>query len=777
MKRPHLSHRLAIAITVTTIALAAAIIIGSLANGSGSPTTPATVTVLVTRHSVAAGSVLTTDDVTERRLPPAPALVELVTRDDIADGVHTTRALRANEAVTRASIQPTGTPAATSASEPTPAETSRTVALTSTIAAVVGLSGCATVLLLRRRRRQRRRDATAGTAPPIRSGLQRSPARGPFTGWARQQIDLLVDDLDPRQVTGAPVAIELSEATGIEVLWSTPQRAPTVGGWRAVDGGWAWRLDHDPTAAPPARPLATGIPGLVTIGHRDGRQLLIDLETTGTLTVTGPAEHTTAFLRSIATEITVGDSLADASVNLVERELDRDIKDSAGGAASIPAGGGAHAGRDAGRQPGRPTGGHRFRARVAGNRNPLKVTVTIDRHHAACVQARTSPHRIAAVIASDELANSHPTAWVELADDGRTARLEPIGIDFTPVALPTTPAESTEGRSSTDLDPARTDTPASAGTTTPARGSIDGPLLRLFDPDHGSSVEHDRRQQAAHDRWRPDLDVGPVETEPAEPTIAVAGEPPASWPKPELIVQVLGVPSIPSRPGIGRRELILTVLLACRGGTLAASAAQDALWSGKPVEPKTVWNLVTSTRRALGDLDDGSPVMPAADRARGTLRLDPRVTTDLQVLRRDLEVASELCSTRAIAVLGEALDRIEGPPFDADGYDWAHRDQDVTDAARVIVQGVNQLVELALDAGQHDLARHGISRGLRALPGDEHLYRLRMRLEAHAGNATGVIAAHDELCRHLTDLDTSPSSATTALYNELRMHGASSNVT
>jgi hypothetical protein len=75
----------------------------------------------------------------------------------------------------------------------------------------------------------------------------------------------------------------------------------------------------------------------------------------------------------------------------------------------------------------------------------------------------------------------------------------------------------------------------------------------------------------------------------------------------ELLVRVLGVPSIDGRPGMGRRDTVLGVLLACRCGTLAASAAQDALWGGKPVEPKTVWNLIANTRRALGALSDGTP--------------------------------------------------------------------------------------------------------------------------------------------------------------------------
>src|SRR5690606_8502286 len=46
--------------------------------------------------------------------------------------------------------------------------------------------------------------------------------------------------------------------------------------------------------------------------------------------------------------------------------------------------------------------------------------------------------------------------------------------------------------------------------------------------------------------------------------------------EPAMVVEVLGTPTVPDRPGLGRRELILTVLLACRAGPVAASAVQDA---------------------------------------------------------------------------------------------------------------------------------------------------------------------------------------------------------
>ena len=117
-------------------------------------------------------------------------------------------------------------------------------------------------------------------------------------------------------VTGAPVAVELSETAGIELLWDTPQPdAPDP--WTAADGGWAWRLAYDPDAPVPADELPAAIPALVTIGHRDGRQLMIDLEAYGAITVTGDDDHVDAFLRSITIELATDQDLADAYVHIV----------------------------------------------------------------------------------------------------------------------------------------------------------------------------------------------------------------------------------------------------------------------------------------------------------------------------------------------------------------------------------------------------------------------------------------------------------------------------
>lgn len=93
----------------------------------------------------------------------------------------------------------------------------------------------------------------------------------------------------------------------------------------------------------------------------------------------------------------------------------------------------------------------------------------------------------------------------------------------------------------------------------------------------------------------------------------------------------------------------------CRGRQVNASAVQDALWNGRAVQGKTVWNLVGRTRTALGTLPDGTWALPPADGTRRMKGLDPAVTTDLAILRYLYEQAQNGSSSEAIGSLREAL--------------------------------------------------------------------------------------------------------------------------
>jgi hypothetical protein len=191
------------------------------------------------------------------------------------------------------------------------------------------------------------------------------------------------------------------------------------------------------------------------------------------------------------------------------------------------------------------------------------------------------------------------------------------------------------------------------------------------------------------------------------------------------------------------------------------------MWNGEAVQAKTLWNLVTRTRRALG-LHDGEPVLPPANRVQSTLALSERVTTDLAVFRANYDEAIASPSGDAIVLLRDALSLVEGEPFDAADFDWAHHDlQCVAEASGLIEQAVEHLVDLATQAGDVDTAREALVQGLRGLPGNEVLYRARMRLEHDAGNLPGVRTAWNDLVTYLDGLYSEPSDATELLYREL----------
>jgi hypothetical protein len=167
-------------------------------------------------------------------------------------------------------------------------------------------------------------------------------------------------------------------------------------------------------------------------------------------------------------------------------------------------------------------------------------------------------------------------------------------------------------------------------------------------------------------------------------------------------------------------------------------------------------------------LPDGTWALPPSDRNRRMKGLADGVTTDLAILRHLYDEAQQMPSSQAIELLWQGLELVEGPPFDADGYDWAHHGtQDVAEASSLIERSAAQLVELALNVDDVERARGAITQGLRGLPGDEVLYRLRMRVEHHAGNLAGVSTAYDELVRYLADLDAEPSSTPVDLWRSL----------
>jgi hypothetical protein len=568
----------------------------------------------------------------------------------------------------------------------------------------------------------------------------------PMVRWAGQELAALVLRLDRRDLTGGPLAVELSEEDGIEILWSSPQQhAPEP--WRIRDGGAAWRLAYDPDAPTPPDRLSAAIPALVTVGTRDDRQLLLDLEAFGTISVTGPDDRVDAFLRSVALELATSEDLADAYPELVGLDLPGGphprVTTATFDEAMATLADAKKSNLDAIATVGL---GETFLARI-GEPTPLEANVVIvARAATGCAEMLThaTPRCGIAVVVGRDIPGA--ACHIRISDDG-TARIEPLGIEMIAIGIAADTAD------------------AIAAVFEELHHLIRSPefpdLAPVVDPpavgepsDVGECAEIDEPSEVDGD-----------ESDATPPPVLNVGSEPARCLKPisSLLIKVLGVPSIPDRPNLGRRDVALTAFLACREGPTFGGALQDAIWEGDSIEQKTLWNIVGALRTALGKFEDGAPILPKKDRIKNTIQLDPRVTTDLAQLRDAVRGLGTMSSGEAFQRLSDALQHVNGAPFDAALFDWAHTNQLVAEASELIEQGSCKLVDLALEQDMIDFARDVTRRALRSLPTTESLYRCRMNIEHRSGNTPGVRQAYDELLASLKQYGTCPSDATNSL--------------
>jgi nucleoid-associated protein YgaU len=559
----------------------------------------------------------------------------------------------------------------------------------------------------------------------------------PFTSWASYELGALALRLDPCEITGAPEAIELSQTTGIEILWDHEQPdAPAP--WRAADGGWAWRLAYDEDAHTPKVERCSPFPALVTIGTREGRQLLLDLEAYGTVSISGPDDLVDGLLRSIATELAVSDTIANSYLDLVSFDLPAEHLGNRVRQTTIDEAIGYLTAFTESIEEALTAGGfdNTFLARL-GDTPPIEASILIvgrDVDNTAEL-VKTPAKRGVAVI----LAGEHPDAGARIRIDcDGTARIEALGVDFTAahlaeevsVAIDQAMAELTElvqpPKETTESDNVDVE-PVEA-----AEPSEEVDIQALFSDESG--VDHDEADYC-HGQW------------------------------PEVIVRVIGEPSVPSRPDLGRRETIATVALACHGKALPSSMLQDAVYADRATEPHTVENVIHAMRKQLGKFDDNTAVLPRSHK--GKLGLDVRVKTDVQLLQQALKSAPDLSSAEALMMLDRAHRLIDGPPFDAKGYSWAHDQHFVSEATEVVADATIELVDRALELDMIDIARQATRRAFRALNCHESLYRARMKVEHHAGNLPGVRAAYDDLCGELATVDGQPAKPTDELLRRL----------
>ena len=198
--------------------------------------------------------------------------------------------------------------------------------------------------------------------------------------------------------------------------------------------------------------------------------------------------------------------------------------------------------------------------------------------------------------------------------------------------------------------------------------------------------------------------------------------------------RIMGWPAEDGTPGQSVAEL-LTLLALHPEQTFSAEQLRDRLGTGRPrdLDSASIRRYVGELRRALGD-----ERIPEARAAGGyTVK---KVSTDAGRFAALVSQANAAASATTRAEhLADALALVRGAPFasrPAGSYGWAETGTNIAAAiANTVLNTAVELAELAITAGDNDLASWAVERGLLVWPTDESLHQLALTAAAKSGPA------------------------------------------
>jgi DNA-binding SARP family transcriptional activator len=236
-------------------------------------------------------------------------------------------------------------------------------------------------------------------------------------------------------------------------------------------------------------------------------------------------------------------------------------------------------------------------------------------------------------------------------------------------------------------------------------------------------------------------------------------------------------------PNRARRAIELVAYLALHAGDAVTSDRLRTRVLGSSdadAAAKTLFNIATAARRAMGTDPAGVTLFPAGSRT-GLYRVSEGVSVDVH---RAAALAMEGGAAKdpdvAMALLRSALSLVEGEPLAnaLSGYGWWDAEGHGARIAAVLVNAASDLAALAVDAGLFELAQWGLEQARLLDPYSEAISRVAMQVAAAAGDADRFRQEWRECRRRIDELDpgSSPSPRTERLYRELA-HGVLAGVT
>lgn len=600
-------------------------------------------------------------------------------------------------------------------------------------------AGLLAIAARRRRSRPRRQRRPTEQARDIDLALRSTPLIDSAT-WAADTLRAM--PLPPVREGCADAKLEAVQVgeSGLEVLWNRPQ--PDVPeGWTSVNAGWSWERART-TAAGKAIGLAA-YPCLVTIGRREGNDVLINLEAGGIIEITGPAATNVA--RAIVLELGATPH-SDVNVTLTNANGVDGIEHITG-VRSAPfdeivnwldhhrttfAGHLTAAGHESLPHL-RAAGIDTFEPAVAVIDATELADADLDRVLAAA--------RAGAIVI---LINPSPPSgrgW-QLECTTEQTTVQPLGVIVTPTSVSTSTAESVammlaeagEG----PADPTSVSQPAFADEASP---------LLVNDPESILSGRYG---------VDPDLVTSDTDLETADLVDGEVGGELVGLVEPWAIqFRVLGSVGCvtelaePLQP----KELEVAIFMALHRDGKTSDTIRTMVWPDQIADQR--WhNLTTSIRQKLGMTADGMPRLPKPG-ADLRYRLHDSVLTDWDLFLGHARAAEHVAASEALDHYRAAFEFVSGAPFSdvPTGYSWAYSDGTVAEVTSTLVTVARHAVQLALDLEDLEFALWLIHRAYRAVERVEAQELVALEIQAHlaAGLPDKAAAAFDVLIAELDD--------------------------
>lgn len=632
-----------------------------------------------------------------------------------------------------------------------------------------GLAG--TTRRLRGRRLSRVQPGEQVAAPPaVAAGTELAVSSGrPDVRLSTLQSLLRTVTPHAREQADPPAvrSVELADDR-VEVLFTAPAPYPPAG-WTTINGGRSWVHRFADVPESPVRQLVT--PALVTLGLRPGGgEVLLDLETAGSLAIVGDLDVALGMARAITLELATYPLGVAMDVCLIGFDLDgaelcdRTWKDTtliravrvaretlerttATGAASLIA------------------------ARAATDDDEGLLDPQIFVVDAAAVEdgdvalldeliGLCTPQSGAAVVVVGDHPAARERVTVQSADvatwSGATLRPTPLNREA--VAQVAVMFDHAANAPAEPLAPSPTvadllDT-NDDGTVAGPNGNGDGPR-----PTGGPVVDVDDDPVAPYRYSPPEFDVlirvlGDV---------TVEGRPITSGVDVEMLTLLAFKRDQP--PNVDTLRFLLEKRRRRNDSDNGHPILHDAQWDEAATESavKTLRNRASALRRNLGVGSDGEDLLPPAGKAgtKGRYRLSPRVLTDIDLIEHRYHTATGLPSGDALPLLRDGLSLFAGPAFRGGGagYAWIAPEGVLTRITNVVNAYATLLMQLAFDVDDIALVLQTAAAAGRVI--DDPVALLPMcEVQRQFAEASGdpdltaaVLQAHRRLLAHAEDYD------------------------